>query len=85
MSGNLSPALLVLLKVYKPNLRKMHFSARAEGRQKLAHIQAGQTKRHQNASVSICAYSTNPKPAKQVLSKLYAEMRFETPPRIFKT
>ena len=84
-SGNLPPALLFLLGVYKPNLRKMHFSARSEGRQKLTHHPAGQKKRPQQVTVSIGFYNANPKPAKQVLSKLDAEMRFETPPRIFKS
>ena len=63
----------------------MHFSARPEARQKSTRSPAGQTIRPQKATVSICFYTANPKPAKQVLSKHYAEMRFETPPRIFRT
>ena len=61
----------------------MHFSAPSEGRQKSTRSPAGQTHRHQKAMVSIGFYNANPKPAKQVLSKLNAEMRFETPPCIF--
>ena len=63
----------------------MIFSARAEARQKSTHIPAGQRQRHQKAAVSIGFYSAHPKPAKQVLSKLDAEMRFETHPRIFRS
>ena len=81
-SGNLPPALLFLLGVYKPNLCKMHFSARSEGRQKSTRSPAGQKKLPQQAAVPIRFYSANPKQAKQVLPKLYAEMRFETPPLI---
>ena len=63
----------------------MHFSAPREGRQKSTRSPAGQTNRPHKAAVSIGFYSANPKPAKQVLSKLDAEMRFETPPPYFQS
>ena len=40
----------------------------------------GAKKSTSKAAVSIGFYNANPKPAKQVFSKLDTEMRFETPP-----
>ena len=83
-SGNLPPALFFLLGFHRPNCNNIHFSAPGEETKKPATLSGGAKKTISKATVSIGFNTANPKPAKQVLSKLNAEMRFETPPCIFR-
>jgi hypothetical protein len=83
-SGNLPPALLFLLGFIDQTYVKCTFLLPQEVAKNHSMYSGGAKKSTSKAAVSIGFYNANPKPAKQVLSKLDAEMRFETPPRIFR-